>query len=79
MQMRINGRQMKDICSFLRTVGIKISVFNITETIFKNQLYIGTYIAKKGFMKGEIKTGLYFASKKTPISIEFFEKLQKHL
>jgi hypothetical protein len=79
MQMRINGRQMKDICSFLRTVWVKMTVSNISEIIFKNKLYIGTYVAKKWFMKGEEKSGLLFVNKKTPITVEFFEKLQKHL
>lgn len=75
MEMRIEGKSLKAIYKYTSSKNIKTSQNSITDTIFLNSLYIGTYQDRQG----EIFENLRFVSWKPPISPVFFAELRKHI
>ncbi len=75
MQMRIDGKSLKTIHTYISSQWIKTSLTSITNSIFLNPLYIGTYQD----WQGEIIEDLRFVSWKPPISNVFFAELRKHI
>lgn len=72
MEMRIQGKSLETIHRYISIYWIKTPLSNITNTIFKNPLYIWEYE-----LEGEIHENLIFVSGKQPISNAFFNDLQK--
>lgn len=75
MEMRIEGKSLKAIHTYISSHGIKTSLTSITNSIFLNSLYIGTYQDRQW----EIFENLRFISWKPPISPAFFVELKKHI
>ncbi len=75
MEMRIAWKSLKAIHKYISSNGIKTSITSITNSIFLNPLYIGTYQDRQG----EIFENLRFVSWKPPISPVFFAELRKHI
>lgn len=75
MEMRIEGKSLDTIHKYIASKGIKTSLTSITNSIFRNSLYIGTYQDRQW----EIFENLRFVSWKPPISPVFFAELKKHI
>ncbi|GAB0175025.1 MAG: hypothetical protein HHAS10_09040 [Candidatus Altimarinota bacterium] len=76
-EMKIEGYNHKKICEYLQKEGgYKIDDKHLTERIFNNTIYIGTYTHPT---VGEIFEGLQFLEGEPPISKELWNKTQNVL